>query len=371
MKFDFKTIKKPALYSVVLGVFAIGLICLHLNTSVFLFTSQAQYERLENRIERAVERNDWHRVLTLCNQFLKLIADDLDKGRISQDDANAGWQKIVIHTKYALILTGELLENYFFYSRYAGFNQLISDQEPDIFLMPATHHFFSGMELQALAMASSFNHFETYEDPPSLNNFIKSSIIAGDYRTPKTFINRLEKDGNRSQRRQARKYRALLADTSAINANPYYIARRELGPASDFNVNWNFDRSIAELHFHAPNNQRAFEYTMLFALLHNVSDFFQEIETLLERFDYKHIPRHLEEAILVFTDYGWNPEISRNDILAETFGGLTIRKETILRHENMVQHWIMLNNRQLNPDWFIDTYWDTYQLHFIQITGQL
>jgi len=361
MKIVPKKLKKFALYGAVLGVLAAGLVCLHLNTSVFLFTPKAKYERLGTKIDAAANRNDWHNVLSLCNTFLELITTDLDKGKVGQRDVSIAWEKAVIYTKYALVLTGELLENYFFYTRYRGFNELIPKQEDHIFLLPSAHRFFSAIELQTLALASAFNRFEVTEVPSALNDFIQSSLIVGDYRTPTTFINRLEQ--HRKWRRQARAYRELLADTAAINADPYYIARRRLGPIGDFQVSWNFDRSILDLHFSNPNNQRAFEYALAFALLHNLDYYFSEIETLLARFDYDHIPRHLEEAILMISGYGWNPEISRNLVMTQRFGGLTIRPQTIFRHENLVHHFNMLHQGQISFDWFRDTYQDTYQYY--------
>jgi hypothetical protein len=366
MKIKPEKSKKTILYGAVFAVFAGGMLCLYLYTSIFLFTPKAQYKRLGAKIEAAAERNDWHRVLDLCNIFLELMVSDLEKGRITQENVGAPWYRVNVHTKYALILTGQLLENFFSYNRYQGFNHLIPEQENFIFLLPSAHRFFSAIELQALALASAFNRFETTENPAALNDFIESSILVGDYRTPETFINRLEQ--YRKWRRQARKYRELLADTAKINADPYYIARRSMGPKEDFFVWWNIDRSITSLHFSNPYNQRAFEYTLMFALLNNLDYYFSEIETLLTRFDYDHIPRHLEEAILMISGYGWNPEVSQNLVMTQTFGGLTIRPETIFRHERLVQHFNMLQQGQLAFDWFASTYQDTYQLYFLNMT---
>jgi len=357
-------LKKTALYGAVLGMLTIGLGGLHLYTPVFLLTPKAKYTRLENRMDAAIERNNWYQALVLCNKILERVSADVAIGRVDEDSAWSLWEKTVIHTKYALVMTGELLENYFSYSHYHGFDSLIPSQEFHISQLRSTHRFFSGIELQALALASAFNRFETSEDPSALNDFIQSSLIAGDYFSLKTFINRLEKDGNRKLRRQARKYRKLLADTNKINNDPYYIARRELGPTNDFFVNWDFDLSITKFHFSNPKNQKAFEYTMMFALLHNIDDYFPEILTLLETFNYSHIPRHLEEAILMVSGYGWNPEISQNLISAQTFGGLTIRPQTIARHENLVYHFNMLQQGQITFDWFADMYRDTYQFHY-------
>jgi len=351
--------------ALVLVMLAGVLATVHLTTSVFLFTPKARYERLENKIDKAIDRNDWSKVLKLCDKLLELITDDLDNGRVTTNDVGFIWQKNVAHTKYALTLTGKLLENFFSYSEYYGFNELLAEPSQDVFLWPSAHRFLSNMELHSLALASAFNRFDAEEKPADLINIIESSIVVGDYRTPETIIYRLEQDGNRNERRQAQKYRALLADTAAINADPYYIARRALGPTNDFQVNRSFDFSITGLHYSNPYNQRAFEYTMMLALLNNDFDFFSQIETLLERFDYDHIPRHLEEAILIFTEYGWNPNISRSDMMRQSFGGLTIRQETILRHEHMIHDLHRLQQGQISEQRFFDTYQNTYQLHFL------
>jgi len=360
-------------YSVIFLPFVIfvgTLVVIHLTTSVFLFTPKSQYDRLENKVDVAIERSDWHRALNLCNKLLALIASDRDKGRVTNEEAGVAWHKTMLHTKYALVLTGELLENFFAYSSYHGFGEMIPEQKSEFFLLPSAYRFFSEIELHTLAMASVFNRFDNFEKPADLINFIESSLIVGDYRTLKTMVNRLEKDGNRKQRRQAQKYRTLLADTAAINADPYFIARRELGPKNDFLVCWDFDLSVLNLHFSNPNNQRAFEYALLIALLNNDFDYFFQIENLLEQFDYNHIPRHLEEAILIFSNYGDNPEISRSMMMRQLFGGLTIRQETILRHEQMTRDLQKLQHGQISEQRFINTYQDTYQLHFLLTSGQ-
>jgi hypothetical protein len=364
MKFTSKKrLKKLALYGTVLSVLAVGLVGLHVHTSIFLITPKAKYERLDRKIDAAIERNDWHKVLALCNELLTLAKVDLDNGRVEAEDVAILWMKTVIHTKYALVLTGELLENFLSYTRFHGFTELIPKLEGYFSLLPSAYQFLSALELHSLALASAFNRFENSGNPSDLNNFIQSSLIVGDYLTPTTFINRLEQ--HRKWRRKARTYRELLADTAKINADPYYIARRKLGPREDFMANWELDRSIADFNASNPYNQRVFEYTLMYALLNNFGAHFAGIITLLEQFDYDHIPRHLEEAILMFSGYGWSPEIHRNSIMTETFGGFTIRPETIFRHERFVQHLSMLQNGQIDQDWFIYTYRDTYQLHHL------
>ncbi|MCL2026922.1 MAG: DUF6057 family protein [Bacteroidales bacterium] len=357
-----RRIKKSFWYGGILALLVLGL-SLYQFTSVFDRSPEAKYERIVTKINTAIENDNWHDILLHGNNLLQLISNDLKVGKVTTDQVEILWAKLVVLIKYALIHTGELLENFFSYSDYYGFQNLIGEQESHIFLLRASYLFLADMELHAMALASAFNQFEVWGKPFVLNDFIKSSLIVGDYGPLETFVNRLEQFPK--WRKQARTYRAMLADTAKINADPYYIHRRSLGPQRDFLAGWNFDRSISELHFANPNNQRAFEYTLAFVLLNKMDHLFAKIETLIENFDYEHIPRHLEEAILGVVGYGWNSDISREMMMNQTYGGLTIRPETIFRHENFVHHLAMLQQGQLSEDWFKETYQDTYQYHYL------
>ncbi|MCL2028719.1 MAG: DUF6057 family protein [Bacteroidales bacterium] len=357
-----RRIKKSFWYGGIFVLLALGF-GLYQFTSVFDRSIETRYERIIAKVNDAIDRHDWHDILLHSNKILHVITDDLATGKVTESQIGSLWQELVVLLKYALAHTGELLENFFSYSHYHGFQNLVGKQESHIFLLRASYLFLADMELHSMALASAFNQFEVWENPHALNDFIRSSLIVGDYGPLETFINRLELSPK--WRKQARTYRAMLADTAKINADPYYIHRRSLGPQRDFLASWNFDYSISELHFANPNNQRAFEYAVAFILVSKMDDFFPKIEALLEKFDYEHIPRHLEEAILGSIGYGWNADISREMIMSRTFGGLTIRPETIFRHENFVHHFAMLQQGQLSENWFRETYQDTYQYHYL------
>jgi hypothetical protein len=68
---------------------------------------------------------------------------------------------------------------------------------------------------------------------------------------------------------------------------------------------------------------------------------------------------------LHFSGYGTNSEISQEQILKQTFGGLTIRRETIVRHENFIQQLRLHQKREVSIEEFRDTFGDTYQYYFL------
>jgi len=321
-------------------------------------------ESLSQQIEQAFEVNDWHTALVLCNQALELA-----KGRQQTNAVEDSYFALVRNTKFALFLTGELLEIFFSYGKYIGFLELfpLTFEGLNLAVDVPMHRFFSAMGLQSMAMASAFNRFEVFESPSALNDYIQSSLIGGHYRL-ETFVNRLEH--HRAWREQARVYRRLLADTNAINADPFFSEQRKLGPKIDFHADWILDNSMVNLYFSNPSNQRAFEYTVALMLIQKVGFSPSEIDSLLNNFNYTYIPRHVEEAILVNIGYGFDLGISRSQMRQMAFGGMNIRLKTIVRHENFLQQLDLLQQGRIPFETFQNTFGDMYQYYLIATLGE-
>jgi hypothetical protein len=171
-------------------------------------------------------------------------------------------------------------------------------------------------------------------------------------------------------KKRARTYREWLNDIARINADTFYLNKRRLQPKSDFQTGWNVDQNMVQLCLANRNNPYAFEYALTVGLSNKqhaviASDF----DTLLLKFNYTHIPRHIEEALLINLNYGVDGSIGKADILNMKFAGLTIREETINRYDQFLKALGQYSQRQLSfsamQERFGDTYW--FHLFFIQL----
>jgi hypothetical protein len=312
----------------------------------------------------AVEAGDWAKVLEISNRLLERTMDEQVKG--------IHRPLLIQYTKYALVHTGELLENFFAYSKYIGFHEMLPKHWDEVEILgdPVAYLFFRDIGLQTSAMALAFNRFDSHENPSDLSNFIRSAIIAGDYRAAQTAVNRLKQ--YRKWQRQAHIYNDLLTDTNLINDDPYYAAMRKLSPKSDFLINFIIDHDVNLLigtkddyKLAFLDNQRAVEYAFLTALLRKAY-IFPEIDLLLEQFDYDHIPKHLEEAILVYTFFE-NPIAILNNVGEWGFGfekNLKIRPKTIQRFKDFLADFEDVKSGSISPETFDRMYEDTYQFYY-------
>ena len=343
----------PSLFS---RNFCCGLLLIWSSGMLVMCTSNSQEtynQNLQKQTSAALDAGDWETVLTLCNRALE------------EQAVGQYTPALVRNTKLALLFTGELLENFFSYHMYFGFHNLFPDyMTNEVTVDQGFGLFFRDMGLQTLAMAVAFNRYDTEGKPSALNDFIQSALIGGDYRAAKTAVNRLEQ--YRGWQKQARIYKDLLADTNAINTDPFYIAKRKLTPEQDFLFNFVIDRDMHtilniqnnEITFFG--NQRAFEYVLLYVLLQK--GFISEMYEALSYFDYTHIPRHLEEAILIHI-YLNDPETppSQMEILVDD---LKVRTETIQRFEKFLIDEHTGRQGQMSFELFRQTYGDTYWFYY-------
>jgi len=314
------------------------------------------------RIENKVEHRDWEGVLEACDKYLYLTEIGNDKGFFY------AW--VIDNTKFALVHTGRLLEDFFSYTRYEGFGILFS-QNLGFFDMSHSgiYNFFSDIGLQSEAIRSTYNRIAFGgETVFSLKRLIESSLIAGDYRPAIQVNNTLS--GSLFFRKQVRYFRELLEDTAKLNHDPFFVQRRKLLPKEDFTVSRNIDLNILNLWLSNTQNQRAGEYVVAMALsAKQHTDIMPTIEFLLENFRYRYIPRHIEEAIIVHVISNVeNVNIDpREYLLTQKFGGLRIRQETIARIDNFF-HWMnRFQNGQITFREFEDAFGDTYWFHVLFI----
>jgi hypothetical protein len=119
----------------------------------------------------------------------------------------------------------------------------------------------------------------------------------------------------------AKEYSKNLSDTGNSKYSQQLKYKKSIMPESDFLIPQNEPQRCLQLLIKNRNNKMAFEYFMAFCLLEGkLSQIIKNIYRLND-FNYSHIPRHLEEAILVHMQL-----TGRKDLASQ---GRQISEETI------------------------------------------
>jgi hypothetical protein len=156
--------------------------------------------------------------------------------------------------------------------------------------------------------------------PQGIKMLVKTNLINGNYRMARKYINLLKKSFN--YRKWAIDYEKLLNNPEKIKSHQELGEKLKIAPKEDFFIQIDSPQNNIPMLFNSnPNNLKAFEYEMSWLLLtKNVEGIIKNIGRIKEM-GYKKIPRHIEEAILVYIDrtkklpelYGFiiSPEIQR------------------------------------------------------------
>jgi hypothetical protein len=333
---------------------------------VLATNSKLKMFNLFYKIEANVYHRDWASVLDHCNAYLHLTETGQNKGFF--------YSFVVDNTKFALVQTGQLLEDFFAYTRYDGFGLLFSQ---NLSISDMAHsgmsRFFSAMGLQSEAIRVTYNRLTDLNHPPfALESLIESHLIAGDYRPAVQLNNRLGE--TLFFRNKANYFRGYLEDTAKINLNPDFVRRRKLMPHRDFmTTQGNIDINILHLWLSNQENQRAGEYVIAMALSAKQHPIvLQDIEVLLQKFRYRHIPRHVEEALIVhyiFNAQEMGISDPRIHLATHGFGGMHVRQETLARADQFFAMLELFEARRLSFAELEHAFGDTYWFHvlFIQV----
>jgi hypothetical protein len=124
----------------------------------------------------------------------------------------------------------------------------------------------------------------------------------------------------------AAEYQKYLSDTADLGAHPEFQYLQSVMPKSDFLVSpTQPELCLAEL-LKNTTNKMAFEYFMAYCLLEGQVGRFVEHLHRLDDFDYRRIPRHFEEAMLVYNQLAGGKGIS--------LPGKEISQDTIRKFED-------------------------------------
>lgn len=162
--------------------------------------------------------------------------------------------------------------------------------------------------------------------PQNLKLLIKTNLINGNYKMADKYISILKRTMN--YRKWVDKYAELTENPLLINKFPDLEAKREILPDKDFFIQLDSPQNNILLLFDSnPGNKKAFEYEMAWLMLMKDVEGVVNNMNKLKELGYTRIPRHLEEAALIY----YNSKGTLPDL-----GGLNISEETLKNFNDYV-----------------------------------
>ena len=151
----------------------------------------------------------------------------------------------------------------------------------------------------------------------------------------------------------ATQYHRYLADSNDFWAHPQFRYLKSTMPQSDFLVSPTEPELCLEKLLENTKNKMAFEYFMAYCLLEGQIGSFMEHLHQLNYFDYPKIPRHFEEAILIYNQLtgGKSIALPGKNISEETIRKFNDFNRIMAKHKKNKE----AARRELNK--YRDTYW--------------
>ena len=194
--------------------------------------------------------------------------------------------------------------------------------------------------------------------PQNIRMLAKTSLITGNYEMAHKYLDILKQ--TIFYRRWAKRYEKLADNPSLVAADPELGEKVKLLPPNNFFIQFNEPQNNLPLILEGrPDNKKAIEYYLAGLLLTKKVELAVNNIKELKSSGYDHIPKHLEEAILIY----YNSQKTFPDM-----GGLTIDRATLARFDQYFAAYVA--NRQYPADVFKekmrekfeDTFW--YYFHF-------
>ncbi|HBE41539.1 MAG TPA: hypothetical protein DDW27_10120 [Bacteroidales bacterium] len=136
--------------------------------------------------------------------------------------------------------------------------------------------------------------------PGNIKILIKTELINGNFRVAEKYINDLKRTLH--YRKWAEKYEKMLYKPETVLADKELAQKIMILPGTDFFIRPDDRENINLLFLSNPVNFKAFEYRMAWMLLEkDYKTVVNEIR-MMKMLGYKIIPRHLEEAVVGFTN---------------------------------------------------------------------
>jgi hypothetical protein len=193
--------------------------------------------------------------------------------------------------------------------------------------------------------------------PQNMKMLTKTSLITGNYRMTKKYTGILK--NSLFYKSWAREYEKMAEDTSLISSDQELGKKLKILPKGDFFIHLESpEANLPLLVDENTGNLRAFEYMMAWLMLGKNVDILVNNIRLMKNMGYIRIPRHIEEAILIYyNSQGIFPDM----------GGLSISKETLARFDQYFASYITARQnpstlKEKMQKQFSDTFW--YYFHF-------
>ncbi|NLN31346.1 MAG: hypothetical protein GX158_08985 [Bacteroidales bacterium] len=193
--------------------------------------------------------------------------------------------------------------------------------------------------------------------PQNMQMLVRTSILNGDIRMAGKYLKILKR--TIFYRSWAKEYEKLAVDPELIGSHSDLGPRADLLPRNSFFIQFNEPQNNLPLLLEGnPENRRAIEYYLAGLLLTGKVEIIVNNISGLEESGYTSIPRHIEEAILVYyNSTGVFPDL----------GGLRMNRETAARFDRYFKAYLAARNDpstmkdKLEKE-FGNTFW--YYFHF-------
>jgi hypothetical protein len=207
---------------------------------------------------------------------------------------------VLFQINRALYFRGRLLDDLFNYDQVWGEDGLILTRYYNSsILMPISDYYFDlGYIKESLHWANEALTKNDFQ-PDAVKRIALSYVILGEYKKARKYLNLLSK--SLIYRKWARHYLKYLNNENLITSDPLLRKKRDLMPKHDYFANINEPGiDLYNLLLENPQNKMAFEYFIALLLLkHDIGHVVNNLH-YLSGLNYNHIPRHFEEAILLY-----------------------------------------------------------------------
>jgi hypothetical protein len=154
--------------------------------------------------------------------------------------------------------------------------------------------------------------------PHNIKMLVKTNLVNGNYKMADKYLSMLKK--TIFYRSWASQYAQCISDSSTSKIDPEFSAKQDILPQSNFYVYLESPEANLPALFEANNkNKTAFEYMMAFMMLSKNVESVAATIKMLKPLGYTKIPRHLEEAVMIY----YNSKKTYPDL-----GGLSISETT-------------------------------------------
>jgi hypothetical protein len=268
---------------------------------------------------------------------------------------------VLFQLNRALYHTDRLMEDLFSYEQLWGQDGLILTRYYNSkILMPISDYYFDlGYIKESRHWA--YEAFTKYElDPVVLKRIALSNLILGEYIIAKKFLKILSKSV--IHRKWANKYLEYINNKDLIAYDSVIQEKRNLMPKHDYYANiYEPEIDLFNLLGENPKNKMAFEYFIANSLLrHDIGNVIENLHYLSE-LNYKKIPRHIEEAILLYVLFQKGKSIQ---LKPYRISNITAQRFNRYNHILYNKHKNDIKDAQKDLAlYFKNTFW--YYLHYI------